>query len=35
MTVKRFGKAGAYVDCSVSFAGSGERVAHSEIEFAF
>ncbi len=34
-TVKRFGKASAYVDCSVSFAGSGELVAHAVLEFAF
>ena len=34
-TVKRFGKASAYVDCSVTFAGSGELVAHSVLEFAF
>jgi acyl-coenzyme A thioesterase PaaI-like protein len=34
-TVKRFGKASAYVDCSVSFAGSGELVAHAALEFAF
>ena len=34
-TVKRFGKASAYVDCSVTFASSGELVAHSVLEFAF
>jgi acyl-coenzyme A thioesterase PaaI-like protein len=34
-TVKRFGKASAYVDCSVTFVGSGELVAHSVLEFAF
>jgi len=33
--VKRFGKATAYVDCSVTFAGSGELVAHAVLEFAF
>ncbi len=34
-TVKRFGKASCYVDCSVSFVGSGELVAHAVLEFAF
>jgi acyl-coenzyme A thioesterase PaaI-like protein len=34
-TVRRFGKASAYVDCSVTFVGSGELVAHSVLEFAF
>ena len=34
-TVKRFGKASAYVDCSVTFVGSGELVAHAVLEFAF
>lgn len=34
-TVKRFGKASAYIDCSVTFAGSGELVAHAVLEFAF
>jgi acyl-coenzyme A thioesterase PaaI-like protein len=34
-TVQRFGKASAYVDCSVTFAGSGELVAHAVLEFAF
>lgn len=34
-TVKRFGKASAYVDCSITFAGSGELVAHAVLEFAF
>lgn len=34
-TVKRFGKASAYVDCSVTFASSGELVAHAVLEFAF
>ena len=34
-TVKRFGKASCYVDCSVTFAGSGELVAHAVLEFAF
>lgn len=34
-TVKRFGKASAYVDCSVTFAGSGDLVAHAVLEFAF
>lgn len=34
-TVKRFGKASAYVDCSVTFAGSGELAAHAVLEFAF
>lgn len=33
--VKRFGKASAYVDCSVKFTGSGELVAHAVLEFAF
>ena len=33
--VKRFGKASAYVDCSVTFVGSGELVAHAVLEFAF
>ena len=34
-TVKRFGKASAYVDCSVTFATSGELAAHAVLEFAF
>ena len=34
-TVKRFGKASAYVDCSVTFVTSGELFAHSVLEFAF
>ena len=34
-TVQRFGKASAYVDCSVTFMESGELVAHSVLEFAF
>ena len=34
-TVKRFGRASAYVDCSVTLAGSGELVAHAVLEFAF
>lgn len=34
-TVRRFGKASAYVECSVTFAGSGELVAHAVLEFAF
>lgn len=34
-TVKRFGKTSAYVDCSVTFSGSGELVAHAVLEFAF
>jgi acyl-coenzyme A thioesterase PaaI-like protein len=34
-TVKRFGKASAYVDCSVTFVNSGELVAHAVLEFAF
>jgi acyl-coenzyme A thioesterase PaaI-like protein len=34
-TVKRFGKASAYVDCGVMFATSRELVAHSVLEFAF
>lgn len=33
--VKRFGKASAYVDCSVTFVTSGELVAHAVLEFAF
>lgn len=34
-TVKRFGKASSYIDCSVRFVGSGELVAHAVLEFAF
>ena len=34
-TVKRFGKSSAYIDCSVTFVGSGELVAHAVLEFAF
>jgi acyl-coenzyme A thioesterase PaaI-like protein len=34
-SVKRFGKASAYVDCSVTFATSGELAAHAVLEFAF
>lgn len=33
--VRRFGKASAYVDCSVIFVDSGELVAHAVLEFAF
>jgi acyl-coenzyme A thioesterase PaaI-like protein len=33
--VLRFGKASAYVDCSVTFVGSGELVAHAVLEFAY
>jgi acyl-coenzyme A thioesterase PaaI-like protein len=33
--VKRFGKASSYLECSVTFAGSGELVAHAVLEFAF
>ena len=33
--VKRFGKASAYVDCSVTSAGSGDLIAHAVLEFAF
>jgi acyl-coenzyme A thioesterase PaaI-like protein len=32
--VKRFGKASAYVDCSITFVGSGELVAHGVVEYA-
>jgi acyl-coenzyme A thioesterase PaaI-like protein len=34
-TVKRFGKASAYVDCCVTLVSSGELVAHAVLEFAF
>ena len=34
-TVRRFGRASAYVDCSVTFATSGDLVAHAVLEFAF
>lgn len=34
-SVKRFGKSSAYVDCSVTFVGSGELLAHAVLEFAF
>ncbi len=34
-TVKRFGKTSVYVDCSITFVGSGELVAHAVLEFAF
>lgn len=34
-SVKRFGKASAYIDCAVTFATSGELVAHGVLEFAF
>jgi acyl-coenzyme A thioesterase PaaI-like protein len=34
-TVRRFGKASAYVDCSVAFVTSGDLVAHAVLEFAF
>lgn len=34
-TVKRFGKASAYIECSVTFAKSGDLVAHAVLEFAF
>ncbi len=34
-TVRRFGKASAYVDCSVTFVASGELVAHAVLEFGF
>jgi acyl-coenzyme A thioesterase PaaI-like protein len=33
--VKRFGKTSSYIECSVTFAGSGELVAHAVLEFAF
>jgi acyl-coenzyme A thioesterase PaaI-like protein len=33
--VKRFGKTSVYVDCSITFVGSGELVAHAVLEFAF
>jgi acyl-coenzyme A thioesterase PaaI-like protein len=33
--VKRFGKSNSYIECSVTFAGSGELVAHAVLEFAF
>jgi acyl-coenzyme A thioesterase PaaI-like protein len=33
--VLRFGKASAYIECGVTFAKSGERVAHAVLEFAF
>jgi len=33
--VRRLGKANAYVDCSVTFATSGDLVAHAVLEFAF
>ena len=33
--VKRFGKASAYIDCTATFATSGELVAHAVLEFAF
>ena len=33
--VKRFGKASAYVEVSVTFVTSGELVAHAVLEFAF
>lgn len=32
--VKRFGKATAYVECNVSFVGSGDLVAHAVLEYA-
>lgn len=34
-SVKRFGKSTAYVDCSVTFVGSGDLVTHAVLEFAF
>jgi acyl-coenzyme A thioesterase PaaI-like protein len=34
-TVKRWGKASVYVDCSVTFVTSDELVAHAVLEFAF
>lgn len=34
-TVKRFGNSSAYVECSVTFVGSRELVAHAVLEFAF
>jgi acyl-coenzyme A thioesterase PaaI-like protein len=34
-TVRRFGKTSAYVDCSVTFATTGDLVAHAVLEFAF
>lgn len=34
-SVKRFGRASAYVDVAVTFVGSGELVAHGVLEFAF
>lgn len=33
--VKRFGKSSAYIDCAVTFASSGELIAHGVLEFAF
>lgn len=33
--VRRFGKASAYIDCSVTFVSSGEMVAHGVLEFAY
>ena len=33
--VKRFGKASSYIDCTVTFVGSGELVAQAVLEFAF
>jgi len=33
--VKRFGKASAYVDVSVTFVTSGELLGHAVLEFAF
>lgn len=33
--VKRFGKSSAYIECNVTFAGSGELVAHAVLEFAY
>jgi acyl-coenzyme A thioesterase PaaI-like protein len=34
-TVRRFGKASAYLDCGVTSATSGELIAHAVLEFAF
>lgn len=34
-TVRRFGKASAYIDCSVTLADSGELCTHAVLEFAY
>ena len=34
-TVLRFGKSSAFAEARVSFASSGELVAHATLEFAF